>query len=119
MKPLTQRELTCLQWVAIGKTSWETGRILGLAERTINFHIQNACRKLGVHGRQAAITAALRTGLLRFEDEAAAPPSQVHYPRVKSPLSGTLPEVAHELIPTPPRPGPTGSRTTQHHTARH
>ncbi|HLV28447.1 MAG TPA: LuxR family transcriptional regulator [Burkholderiaceae bacterium] len=69
MKPLTQRELTCLQWVAIGKTSWETGRILGLAERTINFHIQNACRKLGVHGRQAAITTALRTGLLSFDDD--------------------------------------------------
>ncbi len=69
MKPLTERELTCLQWVAIGKTSWETGRILGLAERTINFHIQNACRKLGVHGRQAAITAAMRTGLLSFDDE--------------------------------------------------
>lgn len=75
MKPLTERELACLQWVAIGKTSWETGRILGVAERTINFHIQNACRKLGVHGRQAAIITAMRTGLLCFDDEApgAAP----------------------------------------------
>lgn len=70
MKPLTERELTCLQWVSIGKTSWETGRILGLAERTINFHIQNACRKLGVHSRQAAITTAMRTGLLSFDDDA-------------------------------------------------
>ena len=69
MKPLTPRELTCLQWVAIGKTSWETGRILGVAERTINHHIQSACRKLGVHGRQAAITTAMRTGLLSFEEE--------------------------------------------------
>lgn len=68
MKPLTERELTCLQWVAIGKTSWETGRILGLAERTINFHIQNACRKLGVHSRQAAVTTAMRTGLLSFDE---------------------------------------------------
>ncbi len=75
MKPLTERELTCLQWVAIGKTSWETGRILGLAERTINFHIQNACRKLGVHGRQAAITMALQTGQLGLNDNphASAP----------------------------------------------
>lgn len=67
-KPLTERELTCLQWVALGKTSWETGRIIGVAERTVNFHIQNACRKLGVHGRQAAITHAMRTGLLTFDD---------------------------------------------------
>ncbi|HEY9573852.1 MAG TPA: helix-turn-helix transcriptional regulator [Pusillimonas sp.] len=64
MKPLTQREVSCLQWAAIGKTSWEMGLILGLTERTINFHIHNACRKLGVHGRQAAITAALQAGLL-------------------------------------------------------
>jgi ATP/maltotriose-dependent transcriptional regulator MalT len=40
------------------------GVILGLAERTINFHIDNACKKLKVHGRQAAITAALRAGWL-------------------------------------------------------
>jgi LuxR family transcriptional regulator of spore coat protein len=64
MKPLTQREVSCLQWAALGKTSWEMGVILGLTERTINFHIHNACRKLGVHGRQAAITAALQAGLL-------------------------------------------------------
>ena len=47
MKPLTQREKTCLQWAAVGKTSWEMGVILGLTERTVNFHIHNACRKLG------------------------------------------------------------------------
>lgn len=64
MKPLTQREVSCLQWAALGKTSWEMGVIMGLTERTINFHIHNACRKLGVHGRQAAITAALQAGLL-------------------------------------------------------
>lgn len=64
MKPLTDRELECLYWASMGKTSWETGAILGVTERTINFHIQNACRKLQVRGRQAAITAAYRTGLL-------------------------------------------------------
>lgn len=63
-KPLTTRELTCLHWAAVGKTSWEVGIILGLTERTINFHVHNACRKLGVHGRQAAITAAFQLGLL-------------------------------------------------------
>ena len=62
MKPLTDRELTCLRWAAIGKTSWEVGVILGLAERTINFHIHNACRKLDVHGRQAAITHRFTSG---------------------------------------------------------
>src|SRR5690554_5653382 len=64
MAQLTDRELCCLQWAALGKTSWEMGVILGLTERTVNFHIHNACRKLGVHGRQAAITAALHAGML-------------------------------------------------------
>lgn len=63
-KPLTSRELTCLSWAAIGKTSWEVGVILNLTERTVNFHIHNACKKLQVHSRQAAITTALRAGLL-------------------------------------------------------
>ena len=64
MNPLTDRELDCLRWAAIGKTSWEIGAILGIAERTANFHIHNACRKLQVHGRQAAITAAIQAGWL-------------------------------------------------------
>src|SRR5690606_5249058 len=63
-QPLTTRELSCLQWASIGKTSWETGMILGLSERTVNYHVHNACRKLGVHSRQAAITIALNAGLV-------------------------------------------------------
>ena len=53
--PLSGRELQCLEWVSRGKTSWEIGVILSLSERTVNFHILNACRKLNVYGRQAAI----------------------------------------------------------------
>lgn len=64
MKLLTERELQCLHWAAMGKTSWEIGMILGVAERTVNFHVQNACHKLQARGRQAAITAAYRNGLL-------------------------------------------------------
>lgn len=61
---LTPREVECLQWAAIGKTSAEIGAILGLTERTANFHIKNACTKLDVCNRQAAITLALRAGYL-------------------------------------------------------
>ena len=64
MKPLTGREHECLHWASMGKTSWEIGVILGVTERTINFHIQNACRKLRARGRQAAIAAAYQHGLL-------------------------------------------------------
>jgi len=72
MKPLTYRELSCLQWVSIGKTSWEISLILELKERTVNFHIQSACRKLRVNNRLAAITIALRAGMLDFDAMAFA-----------------------------------------------
>lgn len=103
MKPLTPQELLCLKWVAMGKTSWETGCILGLAERTINYHIHNACRKLGVHGRQAAVTAAMRSGLLTLEEACAdacrsRPPPRHAYPANSAPTG------------QPPRRGTTAVR---------
>jgi DNA-binding CsgD family transcriptional regulator len=65
MKPLLSgREVQCLEWVSRGKTSWETATILGLSERTVNFHLLNACRKLNVYGRQAGVAQAMRLGLL-------------------------------------------------------
>lgn len=80
MKRLTNRELCCLQWAAVGKTSWEMGVILGIAERTINFHIHNACKKLGVHGRQAAITAALQAGMIPALTEPISSLAKTHLP---------------------------------------
>ena len=61
---LSDRQAACLRWSAAGKTSWETARILGVSESTVNFHLRNACAKLGVRGRRAAVAAALRQGLL-------------------------------------------------------
>ncbi len=61
---LSPRESACLYWAAAGKTSWETGRILEISESTVNFHLRNACRKLQVRGRRAAVAAAIRRGLL-------------------------------------------------------
>lgn len=67
MTPLTVREHDCLYWASQGKTSWEMGRILGITERTANFHIANLCDKLGVCSRQAAITQALQRNLLDLD----------------------------------------------------
>lgn len=61
---LTAREVECLHWVAVGKTSWEIGRLLSVAERTVVFHLQNATQKLGVSGRQAAVARAIVSGLI-------------------------------------------------------
>lgn len=61
---LSARQAACLHWAAMGKTSWETARILGISESTVNFHLRNACARLGVRGRRVAVVKALRLGLL-------------------------------------------------------
>lgn len=68
MVKLTKRELECLYWAAKGKTSWEIGTILGISERTVNFHISNLIPKFSVHSRQAAIAIAISMGLLKGTD---------------------------------------------------
>lgn len=56
---LTRRELECLRWTLRGKTAWEVGRILGIAEQTAARHLHNASKKLGcVSKHQAAWRAA-------------------------------------------------------------
>ncbi len=55
---LNDRELQCLTWSGRGKTSPEIATILGLSKRTVNFHIENACRKLNVATRTEAVVKA-------------------------------------------------------------
>jgi len=55
---LNEREVQCLTWSARGKTSPEIGAILSLSKRTVNFHIENACRKLNVATRTEAVVKA-------------------------------------------------------------
>jgi DNA-binding NarL/FixJ family response regulator len=55
---LNDRELECLTWSARGKTSPEIAAILSLSKRTVNFHIENACRKLNVSTRTEAAAKA-------------------------------------------------------------
>lgn len=45
---LTRRELECLHWTAQGKSTGETGQIIGVRPCTVTFHLENAKRKLGV-----------------------------------------------------------------------
>ena len=56
---LHDREIETLTWAARGKTSAEIALILGLAKRTVDFHIDSAREKLGVSTRiEAAVKAA-------------------------------------------------------------
>jgi DNA-binding NarL/FixJ family response regulator len=62
---LTDRESEALAWVARGKSSADIATILGVSERTVNFHIDNVIRKSGVATRvQAAVKCAL-LGLIK------------------------------------------------------
>lgn len=70
---LTPREELCLNWAAQGKTSWEIGIILGISERTINYHIGNASSKMDAPNRQAAITRALLGGWITGDPNTPSP----------------------------------------------
>lgn len=61
---LSRRERECLQWVAAGKSSWDIGVILNISERTVNFHVRNALRKLNANTRVLAVVKAIRYGLI-------------------------------------------------------
>lgn len=56
---LSRREIQCLEWAARGKSAWDIGHILGISQRTAQFHLDNAKKKLGVRTiTQAAVRLA-------------------------------------------------------------
>ncbi len=61
---LSNREIAVLRWTAEGKTSGEVADILKIAERTVNFHINNAVVKLQANNKTAAAIRAAVLGLL-------------------------------------------------------
>ncbi len=61
---LTPRETECLLWSVQGKTSWEVSMILHVSEATVNFHMRNAMKKLGVYSKAHAIAKTLVLGLI-------------------------------------------------------
>jgi DNA-binding NarL/FixJ family response regulator len=65
---LNDRELECLTWSARGKTSPEIATILDISKRTVNFHIENACRKLNVSTRTEAVVKATSGRLIDPRD---------------------------------------------------
>jgi DNA-binding CsgD family transcriptional regulator len=61
---ITRREIEVLQWLQQGKSSWEISKILGLSERTVNFHVYNVMKKIEAVNRLQMVTIALRLGLI-------------------------------------------------------
>ncbi|MER8563688.1 LuxR family transcriptional regulator [Mesorhizobium sp. M0578] len=63
---LSARERECILWTARGKSSWETGRILGISENTVNFHMKNAMRKFNTGSRTVAAIKAVNFGIIEL-----------------------------------------------------
>ncbi len=61
---LTLRQQECLAWTARGKTGWEIGEILGIAESTVVYHLQEAATRLGVFGKHHAAIRAISLRLV-------------------------------------------------------
>ena len=66
MAIISQREKEVLNWLKEGKSSWDISVILGISERTINYHIYHIMAKLGVTNRPQAVAVAARLGLVEF-----------------------------------------------------
>jgi len=63
---LREREVETLTWAARGKTFEEIGTILSLSKRTVEFHLDNARRKLGVATRTQALIKAAAGNLIQL-----------------------------------------------------
>lgn len=63
---LTPREREILAWSAQGKSAWAIGQILHIAEHSVEWHLKNIYRKLGVDSRITAVVKALHLGLIPY-----------------------------------------------------
>lgn len=64
---LTRRELQVLNLIAGGSCTKEIAHLLTLSPRTVEFHVNNLCAKLGVNSRIQAVTAALKSGWIDLD----------------------------------------------------
>ncbi|MBB5853183.1 response regulator [Amycolatopsis umgeniensis] len=62
--PLSAREIEVLKLVAQGSTNADIGRALHISEATVKTHLLRVFGKLDVSDRTAAVTTAMRLGLL-------------------------------------------------------
>lgn len=68
LSKLTQRQLDCVVLAARGKSSWVSGKLLGLSPDTVHKYLENAKRRYGVSSRTELVVRALYDGQLSFND---------------------------------------------------
>ena len=66
-KYLTAREISVVELIAQGMRNKEIGAQLGIAADTVEAHLRNIFEKLRVHDRTAAVTVAIRRGMIHLK----------------------------------------------------
>jgi DNA-binding CsgD family transcriptional regulator len=62
---LTEKEIACVEWLIAGKSDWEIGEIINIAESTVHYRIERAKKKLGVKTRAQLTALAVLHGYVR------------------------------------------------------
>jgi len=62
---LSPGEIECVKWLLAGKSDWEIGEILGIAEATAHWRIERAKKKFGVKTRAQLTALAVYYGLVQ------------------------------------------------------
>jgi LuxR family quorum-sensing system transcriptional regulator CciR len=70
---LSRREQQCLRLVAMGKSDWEIGHVLGIAEATARHYVKSARAAYRVATRTQLVVHGLRDAWIGFDD--AIPPN--------------------------------------------
>jgi DNA-binding NarL/FixJ family response regulator len=63
---LTRREVQVVEHIATGMRNKEIADVLKISEETVQAHVKNILAKLGVRDRTAAVTVALRRGIIHL-----------------------------------------------------
>ena len=74
MPTLTEREIECLQWAALGKSSQDIAVILDLSVRGVEFHFDSARKKLDATNRTQAVAIAVSIGVINLPLKSAVKP---------------------------------------------
>lgn len=61
---LSHRQLECLSWAEAGKSARDAGQILGISQRTVEKHLEQAYELVGVRTRIQAVVRARQIGVL-------------------------------------------------------
>jgi NarL family two-component system response regulator LiaR len=69
VQALTDRETDVLRQIARGRSNKEIALDLMIAEKTVKAHVGSILKKLGVNSRTQAALLAIRSGLVKLEEE--------------------------------------------------